>query len=650
MGDILDFNGAEPQGQSDKPDRLIALKPLLIQNASHIVKTLFPAAVIKSGEARVGDLDGSPGSSLWIGLSGPDCGCWKDHATDQKGGDLISLYAAAEGLDIRRDFVRILTELESMVGLSTPLPRSPRQVGREAKKDLPNPAAEPLGPATGTWHYLDENSSIIATVYRHDLANGGKTYRPWDAKAGKYAMPEIRPLYNLPGILHAEPVILVEGEKCADALIGLGFAATTAMGGGHAKVDKTNWDGLKGKRVILWPDNDLPRPGIPDENLPGRAWLAAVSKHLEALGCKTCSILIPQGKSDGWDVADAINDGTDIPALIEECQKPTKPNKFRLLSLSDLSILPTPDWLIDNYLPQYGFSVLYGQSGSYKSFISLDMALHIANGMEWCGKHTQKRGIVYIAGEGGFGMWKRIKAWHLSHGKPLASNFLLLPTAVDLIDPKADLNQLIVAIEAFAHLDIGLIIIDTLARAFIGGDENSTQDMGAFITNCDRIKEKLDIMVMAVHHSGKDDQKGARGSSALRGAVDTELEVKRMGTTSRTVITCKKQKDAEEAMPISMEAVKIEVEMSDGEMVPSAIMRHISNPIKDKTYIGPTEKLILATLNEESYGLSFTDVVRKTNKSKSSVRDSLKSLQSVNMVMKVDDVYLVSPLVSPQDE
>ena len=70
---------------------------------------------------------------------------------------------------------------------------------------------------------------------------------------------KLRPLYGLLHIVCSkddEPVYVTEGEKAADALIGLGLLATTSSGGaGSAR--HTDWSPLAGREVILWPDTDL---------------------------------------------------------------------------------------------------------------------------------------------------------------------------------------------------------------------------------------------------------------------------------------------------------------------------------------------------------------------------------------------------------
>jgi DNA primase len=86
------------------------------------------------------------------------------------------------------------------------------------------------GPHSAKWDYLSTHGELLACVYRYDTPQG-KQYRPWDAKARMMRMPEPRPLYNLPAIRAVDAVVLVEGEKCVDALMQLDIVATTAMGG-----------------------------------------------------------------------------------------------------------------------------------------------------------------------------------------------------------------------------------------------------------------------------------------------------------------------------------------------------------------------------------------------------------------------------------
>src|SRR5690606_8647511 len=136
---------------------------------------------------------------------------------------------------------------------------------------------------------------------------GRKEFRPWDAKRRKMAPPEPRPLYNQPAITSAEQVILVEGEKCAQALIETGVPATTAMHGANAPVDETDWTPLAGKAVL----------SCPDRGKPGFGYAEAASQALLMAGATSCAILLPpDDKPEGWDAADALAEGFDVAGFI----------------------------------------------------------------------------------------------------------------------------------------------------------------------------------------------------------------------------------------------------------------------------------------------------------------------------------------------
>jgi putative DNA primase/helicase len=121
------------------------------------------------------------------------------------------------------------------------------------------------------------------------------------------APPEPRTLYNQPAIRDADTVVLVEGEKCAQALIDAGICATTAMHGANAPVEKTDWSPLAGKNVLIWPDRD--KPGWTYEMTAADALLAA--------GAISCVVLLPpDDQPAGWDVADALADGFDVTDFI----------------------------------------------------------------------------------------------------------------------------------------------------------------------------------------------------------------------------------------------------------------------------------------------------------------------------------------------
>jgi hypothetical protein len=194
-------------------------------------------------------------------------------------------------------------------------------------------------------------------------------------------------------------------------------------------------------------------------------------------------------------------------------------------------------------------SVVYGESNCGKTFFMTDLAMHIAWGQPWRGRAIDPGGVVYVALEGGFGIKNRVVAFR-KHHRLIGVNlpFAVVPSSINLLDPNADANRLIELIKHAAEQiekPIRMVVIDTLSRALAGGNENSSEDMGKLVINADRIRQATGAHLCFVHHSGKDQAKGARGHSSLRAAVDTEIEIVRDKEASFSIATVEKQREME---------------------------------------------------------------------------------------------------------
>ena len=270
-----DFNDAAPQD----PDSIAPMrkdfeiestqgvKERLLRNLRGALAYLLPNGVIKGSKFVVGDVHGSRGDSLTVELAGSKAGLWHDFATSE-GGDIISLWAAVTGRVSSEAFPDVMDDIRRWLGGPGPARVTRQAAAISGSKG--QPPLDELGPITTKWNYLDDDGRLIAVVYRYDPP-GGKQFRPWDVLARKARAPDPRPLYNRPGIKAASHVILVEGEKSADALIEQGICATTAMNGASAPVAKTDWSPLKGKRVLVWPDHDEPGQQYAHGRVAGRA-------------------------------------------------------------------------------------------------------------------------------------------------------------------------------------------------------------------------------------------------------------------------------------------------------------------------------------------------------------------------------------------
>lgn len=226
---------------------------------------------------------------------------------------------------------------------------------------------------------------------------------------------------------------------------------------------------------------------------------------------------------------------------------------------------------VENLLIRQSMSVIYGQSNSGKTFWALDLALHVAAGMRWnaapgdpeSGREVERMGVLWLAMEGSHGISNRVTAWREFHGIDVAElPFAVIPVVLNLLDPDADTDPLLEAIKAtYARMQIpvGWIVVDTLSRAIAGGNENAPDDMGALVTNGSRIQQDGSTAVTWIHHSGKDEAKGARGHSLLRAATDTEIEITADGPQRLARVTKQRELDCAGEFPFTLKVVELGV-------------------------------------------------------------------------------------------
>lgn len=224
-----------------------------------------------------------------------------------------------------------------------------------------------------------------------------------------------------------------------------------------------------------------------------------------------------------------------------------------LVSLADIKKWPDPKFIVDGLLPERGFSMLYGPSGVGKSFVVLDIMKKIATGIDWFGSRTKKGFAIYVSGEGRAGLKKRTRAWIVHSGKTAAYiPFAVYDGALNL-SQKEDVERFVRTLEALAYdtgIPLRLVVFDTLARCTVGKSDSDSKDMGEVVDNCAYIQSELDTAVMLVHHTGHDHQERARGSSAIRAAVDTEISVSKSKSDSGVKVQVTKQKDSSAIEPM----------------------------------------------------------------------------------------------------
>ncbi len=289
-----------------------------------------------------------------------DTGQWADFATDDKGGDMVSLVAYLDGTrqgpaaDALADFLGLKVNgadrpsgphgatgaRSRTAGIKAP-PKASKAAWRAmlpVPDDAPPPPARhmKLGAASATWRYLDPQGRPLCLVLRFEQADGGKEFRPLTyCEGGSGARswrwqgpPDPRPLYGLDRLAAhpAAAVIVCEGEKAADAAAALlpvpDFVAIASLNGAQSP-GKTDWAPLAGRRVIVWPDHDE----------PGQSYALKVRRLALEAGAVSADIFnlpFPHPEADangaaalstglrpstrakheqGWDAADALAEG-----------------------------------------------------------------------------------------------------------------------------------------------------------------------------------------------------------------------------------------------------------------------------------------------------------------------------------------------------
>jgi hypothetical protein len=522
--------------------------------------------------------------------------------------------------------------------------------GPQPKKLTPKPAAAPHGdtawkpmvppPADARkaladilrcdmlHEYYDADDRLLCYVRRTE-AKGGKdkvflplTYGSLGGKVGWHskAPGQPRPLYGLNRLSHAAPdavVLLCEGEKAADAAQRMfpDHVALSWMGG--AKADSlADLTPLAGLKVDIWPDADQ----------PGREVSVRFGKRLPG-----SRILDTTGLPHGFDAADLELLDVDPLAwlgerLREEQEEPDFGETLPFTLFADIKPALDADDFVEGLLTTTSLTVVYGEPGSGKTFWVLDLALHVAAGMLWHGRQVDQGAVIYLALEGGSGIRNRITAARTRLGLQANTPMILVQSPVDLRTSDADVAKVVATIRTHAHrlgMPVRLVVVDTLARAFGGGNENASEDMGALVANSDMIRDQTKACVLYIHHCGKDAARGSRGHSSLKAATDTEIEV----TCCEKVSTARvgRQRDLEggDRFAFQLEQVALGTNKR-GKPVTSCVVVAVDAPAAPDagTPLTDNEKIALRTLDQAMKADGLRATVSDDGTERSVVREA----------------------------
>lgn len=329
-----------------------------------------------------------------------------------------------------------------------------------------------------------------------------------------------------------------------------------------------------------------------------------------------------------------------------------KPRRFETISLDEAANSALTDSakpLVKGLLDQGAFSVVYGDSNVGKSFVVLDLCLHMTEGKPYAGMKTQPAVVVYIAAEGGGGIRKRAKALTDTFSPAHPERFRILREAVNLRNSQEDLTGLVSLGNdlADAHNLPVVFVVDTASRALAGGDENSSVDFGAFIRNIDALRTGVpNAHVLVIHHTGKNKAAGSRGWSGLRAAIDTEIEV---GPGTIEVV---KQRDLDKSWKSGFKLVEQKLGFdADGDVVTSATVELIDfetasaqgsagEKVMGSTVSGKAADSVkacvemLCSTQAHQGGVGLADVTSACPVAKSTVRRALALLEIEGSLVK----------------
>jgi hypothetical protein len=311
----------------------------------------------------------------------------------------------------------------------------------------------------------------------------------------------------------------------------------------------------------------------------------------------------------------------EFEQLVEEGVSSThtpKPVRFEFQPVHTFASSTASAWIVKGVLPQAGLAVVYGASGSGKSFAVLDMVLAIARGASWRDRKVRQGRVAYIAAEGADGFRKRLAAYAQHQGVDLTTvPMAVLNGAPNLLEVK-DAADLVVGVQAWGGAEV--IVVDTLAQTMPGGNENAGEDMGRALGHCRRIHEKTGALVILIHHSGKDQAKGARGWSGLRAAADAEIEVLRDEATGQRSLRLSKNKDGEDGLQWGFELQTVQLGIDeDLDPITSCVVAEAELKVGAVARkMGPVETVVHAVVLEmaefQSAGIELEAVIKESIK------------------------------------
>jgi putative DNA primase/helicase len=363
---------------------------------------------------------------------------------------------------------------------------------------------------------LFDSDGALASLQYID-AEGGKLYHPGGSVGGKFC---IIGTLDVPGVLY-----VAEGFATAATIHEvIGRPVVVAYSASNLVPVTGTLRDLYGQAqdIVIVADNDASGVG---------------QKYAEQACAKYgARMVMPSIQGDANDYAQA---GHDLAGLLNPQADKTMLDKLRVVFGDGLSTdYEAPNELVEDFMTIGSMAVLYGDSNSGKTFFALSLAAHIASGQPFFKRQIDPGLVVYLASEAPGSIRSRMQAIKKHYGCSL-ENLAMVPVPLNFYANEGDARDvidLVKTIEKIKSKPVRLIIGDTLARMSAGANENSGEDMGPVMARFDAVAQSTGAAMLAIHHNGKDQAKGARGWSGIRAHIDTEIEVmEKDGIRSATI-------------------------------------------------------------------------------------------------------------------
>ena len=335
-------------------------------------------------------------------------------------------------------------------------------------------------------------------------------------------------------------------------------------------------------------------------------------------------------------------------------------NAIKLIWFAALDKYVMPPQLVRSVIVSGSLMVVYGASNSGKTFFVLDLALHVSYGKPWRGFRTTPGLVLYVAGEGASSVRTRVAAFRREHPEwPADLPFAVIPQAVNMLNPESMVGLLAVIREAEAQAGckVGLVIIDTLARSMPGGDENAPKDMGLAVATADALRQETGAAVLLVHHTGKDLERGSRGHSSLKAAIDTEIEVASEKDHRVAKVTKQRDLDTGLKMAFSLKIVEVGFDSETGDPVTSCVVVHSEETHSGQGAVeqsvrelmrGSTKRRLREALQRESKAdperiwsiPELRSIAAETKMHRNSIKGAIEALRECNLLQSTSGGYL----------